>query len=105
MPSATVLKALDDRASKLQAWGIPVFLAGVPARFREQLIRSRELRHLAPDHLVAETPRLAESFEQAYDAPKRSAPARTPDTRRSDFAQVRGALRSRAATAPTMINM
>jgi hypothetical protein len=44
-----------------------VFLAGVPPRFREQLIRSRELKHLVPDHLVAETPRLTESLVQAYD--------------------------------------
>ncbi|MFC7247803.1 hypothetical protein ACFQO7_35525 [Catellatospora aurea] len=67
VPSATFLKALDDRVGKLGEQGIPVFLAGVPPRFREQLIRSRELKHLVPDHLVAETPRLTESLEQAYD--------------------------------------
>ncbi|GHJ47211.1 hypothetical protein Cs7R123_45530 [Catellatospora sp. TT07R-123] len=84
VPSATFLKALDDRVGRLDAQGISFVMAGVPDRFRDLLIRNPQLANLNPEHLVAQTPRIMESVEQAYALAEqqrvRRRPATTPET-------------------------
>lgn len=71
IPSATLIKSMENAADRLHQRGIVLVLSGVDERLHEQLVKSRAIDSFGEENVLRATPILLESITDAYDLAER----------------------------------
>ena len=71
IPSATLIKSMENAAERLREQGIVLVLSGVDDRLHDQLVKSRAIDSFGEENVLRATPAILESLTAAYDLAER----------------------------------